>query len=77
MQVIEYRDKYGFLLGSDAARRKLVYCPETKGLKHIEHCEKCKYFAGHEKSGLKCQSEQPNDPPRYYNKCEPLNLKNE
>ena len=73
MQVIEYRDMHGFLTGSDAARRKLIYCPEIKGLKHIEHCEKCQCFAGYEKKGLKCNSKQPNDPPACYNKRKPIN----
>lgn len=68
MQVIEYRDKDGFLIVRYDTERKLIYCPETKGLKHTGVCEKCEYFIAYGADGIKCGSEQPNNPPKYYDR---------
>lgn len=80
MQVIEYRNKHGALFkpgekpywlddkqkhtSGGLLLANLVFCPETDGLRWIEHCERCELFRGHKRyQGVKCESTKPYNPP--------------
>ena len=71
MQQIKFRDADGYLIRRDAPepqcrKRQLIFCPESGGLKAIEHCNKCPLFKGMNTDYINCESDKPNTPPAYY-----------